>query len=62
MEHLLKFKGPLLKYKFKIEKTKVQLKTFNIHISHKKQFAVISMPLKWHHIGIFFLNTILNTT
>jgi len=37
-----------------------QVRFLNIHISRKAQLAMINMPLKWHHIRIFFFNIVLN--
>jgi hypothetical protein len=30
----------------------IQFRFHNIHISDQAQFAMINMPIKWHHIGI----------
>jgi hypothetical protein len=43
MEHLLNFKGPLLKSKAPM----VEAKFVNIHISHKTQLAIINMLLNF---------------
>jgi hypothetical protein len=32
----------------------VQFRFLNIHINHKIQLAMINMPLKGYHIGIYF--------
>jgi hypothetical protein len=52
---MFNFKGPLL-YSNQNSKSKdpmVQFRFFNIHINHKAQLAMINMPLKRLHTGIY---------
>jgi hypothetical protein len=53
---LLNFNCPLLNQKIEIGTFSDSFRFHNIHISDQAQFAMINMPIKWHHIGIFNKN------
>jgi hypothetical protein len=52
---MFNFKSPLLysNQNSELKDPMVQFRFFNIHINHKAQLAMINMPLKGPHIGIY---------